>query len=51
MKLLIEGRKEDLLKKYMGEYDVELLDTVLNDEFIKRTNYKYADWILKTQKR
>ena len=47
MKLLIEGRKEDLLKKYMGEYDVELLDTVLNDEFIKRTNYKYADWILK----
>jgi hypothetical protein len=47
MKFLIEGRKEDLLKKYMGEYDVQLLDAVLNDEFIKRTNYKYADWILK----
>jgi hypothetical protein len=47
MKFLLEGRKEDLLKKYSSEYDLDLLDTVLNDSFIKSTNYKYADWILK----
>jgi hypothetical protein len=46
MKFLLEGRKEDLLKKYMGDFDIQVLDAVLNDAFTKSTNYKYADWIL-----
>ncbi|MFZ4600680.1 MAG: hypothetical protein ACOYNN_18715, partial [Terrimicrobiaceae bacterium] len=43
--VLSEGRRETLLKKYMGEYDMQTLDTILNDEFTKATNYKYVDWI------
>jgi len=46
MKFLLEGRKEDLLKKYMEDFDIQVLDAVLNDPFTKSTNYKYADWIL-----
>ena len=45
MKFLLEGRKEDLLQKYMEEFDISVLDAVLNDPFTKTTNYKYADWI------
>ncbi len=29
----------------MEEFDISVLDAVLNDPFIKTTNYKYADWI------
>lgn len=47
MKFLIEGRREDLLQKYMSDFDIQVLDTVLNDPFTKSTNYKYADWIFK----
>ena len=47
MKFLLEGRREDLLKKYMDEFDMTVLDAVLNDPFTKSTNYKYADWIFK----
>jgi len=43
--VLSEGRRETLLKKYMGEYDMQTLDAILNDEFTKATNYKYVDWI------
>ena len=44
---LSEGRREDILKKYMGDFDIQVLDRVLNDPFTKSSNYKYADWILK----
>ena len=44
---LSEGRKEDILKKYMEDFDIQVLDSVLNDPFTKSSNYKYADWILK----
>lgn len=47
MKFLLEGRREDLLQKYMDEFDMTVLDAVLNDPFTKSTNYKYADWIFK----
>jgi hypothetical protein len=45
--VLSEGRKEDILKKYMEDFDIQVLDRVLNDPFTKSSNYKYADWILK----
>lgn len=45
--LLNEGRKEDLIKKYESKFTDEGLSNVVNDQFIKQTNYKYADFILK----
>lgn len=47
MNYILEGRREDLLQKYMSDFDVQVLDTILNDPFTKSTNYKYADWILR----
>jgi len=47
MNYIFEGRREDILKKYMGDFDISVLDAVLNDPFTKSSNYKYADWILK----
>ena len=44
--LLSEGRREQLFRKHMGEFKPEVLDIIFNDEFTKRTNYKYVDWIL-----
>jgi hypothetical protein len=44
--VLSEGRKETLFDKYSDSFSMEQLDYLLNDEFIKRTNYKYADFIL-----
>lgn len=45
--LLKEGRKEDLIKKYESKFGVEGLNKVLDVLFIKETNYKYADFVLK----
>jgi hypothetical protein len=45
--LLREGRKEDLMKKYESKFSEEGLNNVINNEFIKQTNFKYADFILK----
>jgi hypothetical protein len=45
---LIEGRREDILKKF--DENPELQKTVeefLDHEFNKRTNYKYVNWVLK----
>jgi len=47
MNYIFEGRREDILKKYMGDFDIQVLDAVLNDPFTKSSNYKYAEWILK----
>jgi len=44
--VLSEGRRETLFQKYSDAFSMEQLDYLLNDEFIKRTNYKYADFIL-----
>jgi hypothetical protein len=44
--VLSEGRKETLFQKYSDGFSVEQLDYLLNNEFIKNTNYKYADFIL-----
>jgi len=44
--VLSEGRRETLFDKYSDAFSMEQLDYLLNDEFIKRTNYKYADFIL-----
>lgn len=43
--ILLEGRKDNLEKKYsnLGE---EILKDVLENEFIVSTNFKYADWLL-----
>ena len=45
--LITEGRKEDLEKKYSKSYGQVELYNILNDPFIKKTNYKYGDFILK----
>ena len=45
--LITEGRKEDLEKKYSKSLGKEVLDYVFNDPFIKKTNYKYGDFLLK----
>jgi hypothetical protein len=45
--LITEGRKEDLEKKYSKSYGQPQLDYILNDPFIKKTNYKYGDFLLK----
>ena len=45
--LLREGRKEDLMKKYESKFSDEGLSNVFTDQFIKKTNFKYADFILK----
>jgi len=45
--LLIEGRKEDLEKKYSKSYGPNQLNYILNDPFIKKTNYKYGDFLFK----
>jgi hypothetical protein len=44
--VLSEGRKETLFDKYSDAFSLEQLDFLLNNEFIKNTNYKYADFIL-----
>lgn len=44
--VLSEGRKETLLNKYSDSFSLEQFNHLLNDEFIKNTNYKYADFIL-----
>jgi len=45
--LITEGRKEDLERKYSKSYGQPQLDYILNHPFIKKTNYKYGDFILK----
>lgn len=45
--LLREGRKEDLMKKYESKFSDEGISNVFADQFIKKTNFKYADFILK----
>ena len=45
--LLKEGRREDLIKKYEPKFSEENLSNVINNDFIKQTNFKYADFILK----
>jgi hypothetical protein len=45
--LITEGRKEDLEKKYLKSLGKEVLNYVFNDPFIKKTNYKYGDFLLK----
>ena len=44
--VLSEGRRETLFDKYSDAFSVEQLDYLLNNDFIKKTNYKYADFIL-----
>lgn len=53
--LLTESRVTDAYKKYKehiddereGQYDnSSVYDTLIEDDFIKKTNYKYLDWIL-----
>lgn len=43
--LLIEGRKEDLERKYSGTLSQQVFDYVFNDLFMKKTNYKYGDFL------
>ena len=46
--ILSEGRKEELLDKYKEKFEgFPALSIVLNDDVIKKTNYKYADFVLK----
>lgn len=43
-RLLIEGRKENLINKYEDDFGQVLLNVIEND-FSKKTNYKYVDWL------
>lgn len=45
--LLKEGRKEDLKKKYLNDFDEEDLDFVLGISDLQDFNHKYTDWVLK----
>jgi hypothetical protein len=45
--LITEGRKEDLEKKYSKSLSKEVFKYVFNDPFMKKTNYKYGDFLLK----
>jgi hypothetical protein len=46
--ILSEGRKEELLDKYKEKFEgFPALLIVLNNDVIKKTNYKYADFLLK----
>lgn len=45
--LITEGRKEDLEKKYSKSLSKEVFNYVFNDPFMKKTNYKYGDFLLK----
>jgi len=45
--LLVEGRKEDLKKKYLGKFDEDILDWILNISDLVDFNHKYSDWVLK----
>lgn len=45
--LLIEGRKEDLRKKYENKFHYDELDFILNNSDLVGFNHKYTDFILK----
>ena len=50
--LIIEGRKEDLRKKYESKFSadpehIEVLDYALGHPFLAQTNFKYGDFLLK----
>ena len=50
--LIIEGRKEDLRKKYEEKFSadpehIEVLDYALGHPFLAQTNFKYGDFLLK----
>lgn len=45
--LLIEGRKEDLKKKYSTKFNEQDLDFILNISDLKDFNHKYTDFVLK----
>ena len=50
--LIIEGRKEDLRKKYGKKFSadpehIEVLDYALGHPFLAQTNFKYGDFLLK----
>jgi len=45
--LLVEGRKEDLKKKYSNKFNEETLNWILNIFDLKDFNHKYTDWVLK----
>lgn len=45
--LITEGRKEDLEKKYSKSLGKEVFNYIFNDPFMKKTNYKYGDFLLK----
>jgi hypothetical protein len=50
--LIIEGRKEDLRKKYKSKFSadpehIEVLDYALGHPFLAQTNFKYGDFLLR----
>lgn len=47
--LLVEGRKEDLRKKYESKFSdyPDMLDYALGHPFLSETNFKYGDFVLK----
>lgn len=47
--LLVEGRKEDLRKKYESKFSdyPDMLDYALGHPFLPETNFKYGDFLLK----
>jgi len=45
--LILEGRKEDLKKKYSDKFDEETLNWILNISDLVDFNHKYTDFLLK----
>ena len=45
--LIVEGRKEDLRKKYLTKFNSNDLDFILNISDLQDYNHKYTDFVLK----
>lgn len=49
-KILSEGRKEDLMNKYQDDFSQLFINSILNDQFMIKTNYKYGDFFFANTK-
>jgi hypothetical protein len=45
--MLTEGRKENIVRKYAKRINAKVMN-YLNSKFQAKTNYKYAEWVIKT---
>lgn len=44
--MILEGRRENIFKRYAKKINTKIVD-FLNSKFQSKTNYKYAEWVIK----